>query len=92
MSLMTSCYFFPLPVISPSGVRLSVVLLPVVVPALVDRLGDSKDQVRENSQTLILRCMEQTASPMVRQARQHALTHTHAYAPAHIQTCTRTIR
>uniref|UniRef100_A0A8C5BVA5 Cytoplasmic linker associated protein 2 n=1 Tax=Gadus morhua TaxID=8049 RepID=A0A8C5BVA5_GADMO len=35
-----------------------------VVPALVDRLGDSKDQVRENSQTLILRCMEQTASPM----------------------------
>ncbi|CAL8362662.1 unnamed protein product [Arctogadus glacialis] len=38
--------------------------LGTVVPALVDRLGDSKDQVRENSQTLILRCMEQTASPM----------------------------
>ncbi|XP_019119781.1 CLIP-associating protein 2 isoform X10 [Larimichthys crocea] len=38
--------------------------LGTVVPALVDRLGDSKDQVRENSQALILRCMEQTASPM----------------------------
>ncbi|XP_059206489.1 CLIP-associating protein 2 isoform X5 [Centropristis striata] len=38
--------------------------LGTVVPALVDRLGDGKDQVRENSQALILRCMEQTASPM----------------------------
>ncbi|XP_043994548.1 CLIP-associating protein 2 isoform X23 [Gambusia affinis] len=35
-----------------------------VLPALVDRLGDGKDQVRENSQALILRLMEQTASPM----------------------------
>ncbi|XP_051926906.1 CLIP-associating protein 2 isoform X2 [Hippocampus zosterae] len=35
-----------------------------VLPALVDRLGDAKDQVRENSQALILHCMEQTASPM----------------------------
>ncbi|XP_034561324.1 CLIP-associating protein 2 isoform X12 [Notolabrus celidotus] len=38
--------------------------LGTVVPALVDRMGDGKDQVRENSQALILRCMEQTASPM----------------------------
>ncbi|XP_067358150.1 CLIP-associating protein 2 isoform X14 [Channa argus] len=38
--------------------------LSTVLPALVDRLGDGKDQVRENSQALILRCMEQTASPM----------------------------
>ncbi|XP_037831514.1 CLIP-associating protein 2 isoform X21 [Kryptolebias marmoratus] len=38
--------------------------LSTVVPALVDRLGDAKDQVRENSQVLILHCMEQTASPM----------------------------
>uniref|UniRef100_A0A6Q2Z150 TOG domain-containing protein n=1 Tax=Esox lucius TaxID=8010 RepID=A0A6Q2Z150_ESOLU len=38
--------------------------LGTVVPALVDRLGDSKDQVREQSQALILRCMENTASPM----------------------------
>ncbi|XP_075995723.1 CLIP-associating protein 2 isoform X2 [Genypterus blacodes] len=38
--------------------------LGTVLPALVDRLGDVKDQVRENSQALILRCMEQTASPM----------------------------
>uniref|UniRef100_A0A669D048 Cytoplasmic linker associated protein 2 n=1 Tax=Oreochromis niloticus TaxID=8128 RepID=A0A669D048_ORENI len=39
-------------------------LFSTVLPALVDRLGDGKDQVRENSQALILRCMEQTASPM----------------------------
>nr|XP_057903973.1 CLIP-associating protein 2-like [Doryrhamphus excisus] len=38
--------------------------LGTVLPALVDRLGDGKDQVRENSQMLILHCMEQTASPM----------------------------
>ncbi|XP_029701194.1 CLIP-associating protein 2 isoform X33 [Takifugu rubripes] len=38
--------------------------LGTVLPALVDRLGDGKDQVRENSQALLLRCMEQTASPM----------------------------
>ncbi|XP_036827409.1 CLIP-associating protein 2 isoform X31 [Oncorhynchus mykiss] len=38
--------------------------LGTVVPALVDRLGDSKDQVREQSQNLILRCMGVTASPM----------------------------
>nr|XP_046182164.1 CLIP-associating protein 2 isoform X39 [Oncorhynchus gorbuscha] len=38
--------------------------LGTVVPALVDRLGDSKDQVREQSQTVILRCMEVTATPM----------------------------
>uniref|UniRef100_A0A673CGJ3 Cytoplasmic linker associated protein 2 n=1 Tax=Sphaeramia orbicularis TaxID=375764 RepID=A0A673CGJ3_9TELE len=36
----------------------------LVLPVLVDRLGDGKDQVRDNSQALILRCMEQTASPM----------------------------
>lgn len=42
----------------------------VVLPALVDRLGDGKDQVRENSQALILRLMDQTTSPMVR----HMLT------------------
>ncbi|XP_062292126.1 CLIP-associating protein 2 isoform X6 [Scomber scombrus] len=38
--------------------------LGTVLPPLVDRLGDGKDQVRENSQAVILRCMEQTASPM----------------------------
>ncbi|XP_059412300.1 CLIP-associating protein 2 isoform X12 [Carassius carassius] len=35
-----------------------------VVPALVDRLGDAKDQVREQAQELILKLMEQTATPM----------------------------
>ncbi|XP_072532307.1 CLIP-associating protein 2 isoform X23 [Salminus brasiliensis] len=35
-----------------------------VVPALVDRLGDGKDQVRDQAQALILRLMEQAATPM----------------------------
>ncbi|XP_034455440.1 CLIP-associating protein 2 isoform X37 [Hippoglossus hippoglossus] len=38
--------------------------LSTVLPSLVDRLGDGKDQVRDNSQALILRCVEQTAAPM----------------------------
>ncbi|XP_051991194.1 CLIP-associating protein 2 isoform X28 [Xyrauchen texanus] len=35
-----------------------------VVPVLVDRLGDAKDQVREQTQALILKLMDQTATPM----------------------------
>uniref|UniRef100_A0A8C9W1W8 Cytoplasmic linker associated protein 2 n=1 Tax=Scleropages formosus TaxID=113540 RepID=A0A8C9W1W8_SCLFO len=35
--------------------------LGAVLPVLIDRLGDSKDQVREQSQALILRLMEQAA-------------------------------
>uniref|UniRef100_A0A8C9SKL9 Cytoplasmic linker associated protein 2 n=1 Tax=Scleropages formosus TaxID=113540 RepID=A0A8C9SKL9_SCLFO len=35
-----------------------------VLPVLIDRLGDSKDQVREQSQALILRLMEQAAPVM----------------------------
>ncbi|XP_051527318.1 CLIP-associating protein 2 isoform X35 [Myxocyprinus asiaticus] len=35
-----------------------------VVPALVDRLGDAKDQVREQTQALILKLMDQAATPM----------------------------
>ncbi|XP_067267909.1 CLIP-associating protein 2 isoform X30 [Chanodichthys erythropterus] len=35
-----------------------------VMPALVDRLGDAKDQVREQAQGLILKLMEQTTTPM----------------------------
>ncbi|XP_066546915.1 CLIP-associating protein 2 isoform X20 [Amia ocellicauda] len=38
--------------------------LGTVVPALVDRLGDSKDQVREQSQNLILKLMDQAAPVM----------------------------
>ncbi|XP_067837211.1 CLIP-associating protein 2 isoform X3 [Heptranchias perlo] len=34
-----------------------------VVPALVDRLGDTKDQVREQTQNLLLRIMDQAVSP-----------------------------
>ncbi|XP_039883331.1 CLIP-associating protein 1a isoform X10 [Simochromis diagramma] len=34
-----------------------------VLPSLIDRLGDSKDQVRETDQTLLLKIMEQTANP-----------------------------
>ncbi|KPP71668.1 CLIP-associating protein 2-like, partial [Scleropages formosus] len=38
--------------------------LGAVLPVLIDRLGDSKDQVREQSQALILRLMEQAAPVM----------------------------
>ncbi|XP_032920990.1 CLIP-associating protein 1 isoform X5 [Catharus ustulatus] len=34
-----------------------------VLPSLLDRLGDSKDSVREQDQTLLLKIMEQAASP-----------------------------
>ncbi|XP_078254408.1 CLIP-associating protein 2 isoform X7 [Rhinoraja longicauda] len=34
-----------------------------LLPALVDRLGDTKDQVREQTQNLLLRIMDQGASP-----------------------------
>lgn len=34
-----------------------------LLPALVDRLGDTKDQVREQTQNLLLRIMDQAASP-----------------------------
>ncbi|XP_048848661.1 CLIP-associating protein 2 isoform X3 [Brienomyrus brachyistius] len=38
--------------------------LGTVLPALIDRLGDSKDQVRDQAQALILRLMEETAPVM----------------------------
>ncbi|MBN3306555.1 CLAP1 protein, partial [Amia calva] len=34
-----------------------------VLPSLIDRLGDSKDQVREQDQALLLKIMEQAANP-----------------------------
>uniref|UniRef100_A0A672PVC6 Cytoplasmic linker associated protein 1 n=1 Tax=Sinocyclocheilus grahami TaxID=75366 RepID=A0A672PVC6_SINGR len=34
-----------------------------VLPSLIDRLGDSKDQVRDQAQSLLLKTMEQAASP-----------------------------
>ncbi|XP_068940559.1 CLIP-associating protein 2 isoform X5 [Petaurus breviceps papuanus] len=38
--------------------------VPSVISALLDRLGDSKDQVREQAQSLILKLIDQAASPM----------------------------
>uniref|UniRef100_A0A8C8SJG6 Cytoplasmic linker associated protein 2 n=1 Tax=Pelusios castaneus TaxID=367368 RepID=A0A8C8SJG6_9SAUR len=35
-----------------------------VLPALIDRMGDAKEQVREQAQTLILKLMDQVAPPM----------------------------
>ncbi|KFR01107.1 CLIP-associating protein 1 [Opisthocomus hoazin] len=35
----------------------------LVLPSLLDRLGDSKDSVREQDQTLLLKIMEQAANP-----------------------------
>uniref|UniRef100_A0A8C3PXQ5 Cytoplasmic linker associated protein 1 n=1 Tax=Chrysolophus pictus TaxID=9089 RepID=A0A8C3PXQ5_CHRPC len=37
--------------------------LTAVLPSLLDRLGDSKDSVREQDQTLLLKIMEQAANP-----------------------------
>uniref|UniRef100_A0A7N8X4X2 Cytoplasmic linker associated protein 1a n=1 Tax=Mastacembelus armatus TaxID=205130 RepID=A0A7N8X4X2_9TELE len=34
-----------------------------VLPSLIDRLGDAKDQVREQDQTLLLKIMEQATTP-----------------------------
>ncbi|XP_041045304.1 CLIP-associating protein 2 isoform X11 [Carcharodon carcharias] len=38
-------------------------LVGTVVPALVDRLGDTKDQVREQAQNVLVRIMDQAVSP-----------------------------
>lgn len=38
---------------------------PVVLLALMDRMGDAKDQVREQAQNLILKLMDKVAPPMV---------------------------
>ncbi|XP_045071012.1 CLIP-associating protein 1-B-like [Coregonus clupeaformis] len=34
-----------------------------VLPSLIDRLGDSKDQVRDQDQALLLKIMDQAANP-----------------------------
>lgn len=46
--------------ISLTSVRVSSVL-----PSLIDRLGDSKDQVRDQDQALLLKIMDQAANPQV---------------------------
>lgn len=37
-----------------------------MLPSLIDRLGDAKDSVREQDQTLLLKIMDQAANPQVR--------------------------
>ncbi|XP_041119930.1 CLIP-associating protein 1-A-like isoform X13 [Polyodon spathula] len=37
--------------------------ISTVLPSLIDRLGDAKDQVRDQDQTLLLKIMEQAANP-----------------------------
>uniref|UniRef100_A0A670ZBI2 Cytoplasmic linker associated protein 2 n=1 Tax=Pseudonaja textilis TaxID=8673 RepID=A0A670ZBI2_PSETE len=44
-----------------------------VLVVLMDRMGDAKDQVREQAQNLILKLMDQVAPPMVRDAAILAL-------------------
>ena len=46
-----------------------------VLPSLIDRLGDAKDQVRDQDQTLLLKIMEQAVTPQV---PAHSQTHKHA--------------
>lgn len=49
--------------ISSSLIR--VIVFSSVLPSLIDRLGDAKDQVREQDQTLLLKIMEQATTPQV---------------------------
>lgn len=44
---------------------LSSSCLSLVIVALIDRMGDAKDKVRDEAQTLILKLMDQVAAPMV---------------------------
>uniref|UniRef100_A0A4X1UBF7 Cytoplasmic linker associated protein 2 n=1 Tax=Sus scrofa TaxID=9823 RepID=A0A4X1UBF7_PIG len=45
----------------------------MVIVALIDRLGDAKDKVRDKTQALILKLMDQVAPPMVRDAATLAI-------------------
>ena len=49
------------------GSRISDAFLSLspVLPSLTDRLGDAKDQVRDQAQTLLLKIMDQAANPQV---------------------------
>lgn len=53
-----------------------------VLPSLIDRLGDAKDSVREQDQTLLLKIMEQAANPQVGQGR-HSVASWCACTPLH---------
>lgn len=48
--------------------------LSLVLPSLLDRLGDSKDSVREQDQTLLLKIMEQAANPQVCSTALHSMS------------------
>lgn len=48
--------------------------LSLVLPSLLDRLGDSKDSVREQDQTLLLKIMEQAANPQVHSTALHSMS------------------
>lgn len=43
-----------------------IINMTSVLPSLIDRLGDSKDQVREQDQALLLKIMDQAANPQVK--------------------------
>ncbi|KAI5616659.1 CLIP-associating protein 1 isoform X6 [Silurus asotus] len=44
-----------------------------VLPSLTDRLGDAKDQVRDQAQALLLKIMDQAANPQVRDGAMNCL-------------------
>lgn len=57
----------------PEGIECSC-FLSLVLPSLLDRLGDSKDSVREQDQTLLLKIMEQAANPQVCSTALHSMS------------------
>lgn len=63
------CYSF-----FPEGIECSC-FLSLVLPSLLDRLGDSKDSVREQDQTLLLKIMDQAANPQVCSTALHNMSH-----------------
>lgn len=67
---------------SLSVIRLfSVFCFCSVLPSLIDRLGDAKDQVRDQDQALLLKIMDQAANPQVHNSTHiyTQQTHTHTY-------------
>lgn len=65
-------------------VKISIISVHVslVLPSLIDRLGDSKDQVRDQDQALLLKIMDQAANPQV----QHS-THVSRVSERSIDHC-----
>uniref|UniRef100_A0A3B3CH42 Cytoplasmic linker associated protein 1a n=1 Tax=Oryzias melastigma TaxID=30732 RepID=A0A3B3CH42_ORYME len=57
-----------------------------VLPSLIDRLGDAKDQVRDQDQSLLLKIMDQAASPQVRDGAMSCLVEIYRHVGERVRT------